>query len=82
MIIVKCRTDYRNPVMGPQRLETGEVEVKAYDHCLIVYVQSGDGHTASIQLSPDSADEVAGALRTVSDLVRRQVVAEAASKKL
>jgi hypothetical protein len=79
MIIVKCRTDYRNPVM---LLETGEVEVKAYDHCLIVQIMSGDGQFTSIQLSPDSADEVAGAIRTVSDLVRRQVAAEAASKKL
>jgi hypothetical protein len=82
LIIVKCRTDYQNPLMGPELRVTGEVEVAAYDHCLMLYVRSGDGQFASIQLSSDSADEVAGVLRTVSDLVRRQVAAEAASKKL
>lgn len=81
MISVKCEHVYSNPLMGLQVIKTGDVDVKAYEDCLFLEVRVGDGQIATIQLSPDSADDVAGALRIIADRVRRQVAEQAVARK-
>lgn len=86
MIRVRCRSEdrwFKDGVdhYSPPRV-TGEVEIRSVDErSLTLTVELADGMSFAIQISPDSADDVAGALRTVAERVRRQISEQRAAKK-